>query len=266
VAFEWQIDLCNRTKKDYWVNIPHQASTDYMSKLAALIHDQLDPSLRVYVEWSNEVWNGSFPQRSYAQSQGQKLGLSGGDKAAAYQTYQSVRAFEAFEAVFGKNSPRVVKVLAGQAAYTGPCEAQLAALKDSKINPNGTQPTAYAVAPYFKGNSADELQSSGIPEATGWMVDSEKCASSASLPLIAYEGGQDSYAAGEQACVKLQKDASLRGIYMKFLDAMQGAKLKGPLMHYTHSGNCWGLKQKTSDSAEASPKYQGTLDWLSAHP
>jgi hypothetical protein len=266
VAFEWQIDLCNRTKKDYWVNVPSQANADYFGKLASLIHDQLDPSLRVYVEWSNEVWNGSFPQRKEAQTQGQKLGLAGDDKAAAYQVYQSVRAFEAFEAVFGKDSPRLVKVLAGQAAWTGPCEAQLAALKDGKINPNGTKPTAYAVAPYFKGSSADELQSSGIPEATQWMVDSAKCASSAGLPLIAYEGGQDSYALGEQGCAKLQKDAAMRGTYMKFLDAMQGAKLKGPLMHYTHSGNCWGLKQKTSDAASASPKYQGVLDWLTAHP
>jgi len=266
VAFEWQIDLCNRAKKDYWVNVPHAANADYMSKLAKLIHDQLDPSLRVYVEWSNEVWNGGFKQRGYAQSQGQQLGLAGSDKAAAYQVYQSVRMFEAFEAVFGKNSPRLVKVLAGQAAWTGPCEAQLAALKDSKINPNGTKASVYAVAPYFKGNSASELESDGLPEATSWIVESEKCASSAGLPLIAYEGGQDSYELGEQGCARLQKDAAMRGIYGKFLDAMAGAKLKGPLMHYTHSGNCWGLKQKTSDSAEASPKYQGVVDWLKAHP
>jgi hypothetical protein len=143
---------------------------------------------------------------------------------------------------------------------------QLAALKDTKINPNGTKPSAYAVAPYFKGDSVDALQNDGIPEATSWMVESEKCASSASLPLIAYEGGQDSYELGEQGCAKLQRDASMRGVYMKFLDAMQGAKLKGPLMHYTHTGNCWGLKQKTSDSAADSPKYQGMLDWLKAHP
>jgi hypothetical protein len=50
VAFEWQIDLCNRSKKDYWVNIPHAADGDYVKQLASLIHDKLDPQLRVYVE------------------------------------------------------------------------------------------------------------------------------------------------------------------------------------------------------------------------
>lgn len=32
------------------------------------------------------------------------------------------------------------------------------------------------------------------------------------------------------------------------------------------SHGCWGLKEKTSDSLSVSPKYQGVLDWLAAHP
>jgi hypothetical protein len=31
-------------------------------------------------------------------------------------------------------------------------------------------------------------------------------------------------------------------------------------------GACWGMKVKTSDADSASPKYQGLLDWLAAHP
>jgi len=266
VAFEWQIDLCNRSMKDYWVNIPHAADAEYVTKLAMLVHEKLDPQLRVYVEWSNEVWNGSFPQREYAQSQGEALGLSGEDQAAAYQVYQSVRAFEAFTAVFGADSARVVKVLAGQAAWTGPCEAQLKALSDKKINPNQTKPTVFAVAPYFAGESVEELADKGIAEAARWIEDSVKCAESAGLPLIAYEGGQDSYSLGESGCAQLQRDSGMRDVYVQFLDAMLKAKLKGPFMHYTHSGNCWGLKRKTSDSAADSPKYQGMMDWVSKHP
>ena len=115
VAFEWQIDLCNRTKTDYWLNIPHEANlTAYCANVAQLVHSQLDSSLRVYVEWSNEVWNGSFPQNAYAATQGNNLSLPGSNKALAYQVYASVRVWEAFESVFGKNSPRLVKVLSGQ--------------------------------------------------------------------------------------------------------------------------------------------------------
>ena len=266
IAFEWQIDLCNRAKLDYWVTIPHQASADYFMKLAQLVHDQLDPGLRVYVEWSNEVWNGQFPQRAYAQMQGQKLGLSGSDAAASYLVYQSVRAFEAFETVFGKDSPRVVKVIAGQAAYSGPCQAHVKALADAKINPNHTQPTAYAIAPYIKGNTLDELTNKGLPDTKTWVEDNYKCASAAGLPLIAYEGGQDSSGAGTSSCTQLQHNAGLHDLYTKFLDTMQTAKLSGPFMQYTHSGQCWGLKEKTSDTPDKAPKYKGVMDWLAAHP
>jgi hypothetical protein len=79
------------------------------------------------VECSNEVWNGVFPQHDYAHARGEQLGLSGSDPAMAYQVHQSVRLFEAFAQVFGADNPRVVNVLAGQAAWDGPCRAQLAA-------------------------------------------------------------------------------------------------------------------------------------------
>jgi hypothetical protein len=267
VAFEWQIDLCNRAKKDYWVNIPHKASQEYFTQLAMLIKAKLDPSLRVYVEWSNEVWNPGFPQHQYAQQQGNAMKLSGSDKAAAFQVYQSVRSWEAFEGVFGKGNPRLVKVLAGQAGGTNICSAHFPALKDKTINPNGSQPTAYAIAPYFQGESVDALTNDGIPEATGQVKDNySQCTKAAGVPLIAYEGGQDSYSLGEQGCAQLQKQAGMHDVYTQFLDAISSANMTGPFMQYTHSGNCWGLKQRTSDANASSPKYQAVLDWLSKHP
>ncbi len=58
MAYEWMIDLCNRTQRDMWVCVPHFADEHYMYQLACLIRDSLDPSLRCYAEWSNETWNG----------------------------------------------------------------------------------------------------------------------------------------------------------------------------------------------------------------
>jgi hypothetical protein len=264
VAIEWQIDLCNRTKIDYWLNVPHESNADYWTKLANLVKDQLDPSLRVYVEWSNEVWNAGFPANGYAANKAGSLGLSGGMPSASYYVYQSVRLYEAFESVFGKDSPRVVKVLAGQAAWTGPCEAHAMALKDQTINPNNTMPTVYGIAPYFSGNTTGALSSS-LPEVNKWTSDSKKCAASMNVPLISYEGGSDSFAAGN-GCTTLQHNAAMHDIYMSFLTGISGAGLTGPFMQYTHTGACWGLKEKTSDSLDVSPKYKGLLDWLAAHP
>jgi hypothetical protein len=266
VALEWQIDLCNRSKTDCWITVPHETEPEYWTQLAKLVHDTLDPSLRIYVEWSNEVWNSAFPQRAYAQSKGNALGLPGSDKAASFYVYQSVRVFEAFEAVFGKDSPRVVKVLTGQAEYSGPCETHVAALADPKINPNGTHASAYAIAPYPKGDSVASLESSA-DEIQQWVNDNATCSAKASLPLISYEGGTDSFGKDNgQACRTLQRDPGMREVYGRFLDAMHDAKLLGPFMQYTHSGDCWGLKVSTGDAPASSPKYQALLDWLAAHP
>ena len=58
----------------------------------------------------------------------------------------------------------------------------------------------------------------------------------------------------------------MHDVYTSYLDALVADGLKGPFMQYTHTGDCWGLKVKTSDANSAAPKYQGVLDWLAAHP
>lgn len=263
VAFEWQIDLCDRTKKDYWLNVPHEASASYWTELAQLVYTQLDPSLRVYLEWSNEVWNGSFPQNAYAAAEGQSLGLSGSDAAASYYVYEAVRMYEAFEAVFGKGSPRLVKVLSGQAAYDGPCTNDVKALSDSTINPRRTMPDVYAVAPYISGTTVAAV-SGAIAGIKSGLQSNATCAAMASLPLVSYEGGADSYSATN--CQSVQTDPGMHDVYTSYLDALVADGLEGPFMQYTHAGSCWGMKVKTSDANSAAPKYQGLLDWLAAHP
>ena len=265
VAFEWQIDLCNRTKKDYWLNVPHEATPDVWQKLAQLVHDQLDPSLRVYVEWSNEVWNSGFPQNGYSATQAKSLALPGATPAIAYQVYESVRMYEAFESIFGKGSPRLVKVIAGQAAWTGPCGDEMTAFADRTVNPNGTKADFYAIAPYFSGASIKDLGTS-IATVVQWTQSSLTCASGGGLPLISYEGGSDSYSAPNNGCGALQQDPGMHDLYTQYLDGISGAKLTGPFMQYTHTGTCWGLKVKTGDALTAAPKYKGVIDWLAAHP
>jgi len=70
VAWEYAIQLCNELKRDAWVSIPATASDDYVINLARLwlqgdtvdgvMYPGLDPSLNIYVEYSNEVWNPDF--------------------------------------------------------------------------------------------------------------------------------------------------------------------------------------------------------------
>jgi len=74
-CIEYAIMFSNETGKDMWLNIPHKVNDDYITKLAQLlkygsdgvnpytstqanpIYPPLNANLKVYVEWSNEVWN-----------------------------------------------------------------------------------------------------------------------------------------------------------------------------------------------------------------
>jgi len=58
-SWESLIELANLTKADLWICIPHGATNDYIDNLAQLMEDDLDPSLTLYVEFSNECWNYS---------------------------------------------------------------------------------------------------------------------------------------------------------------------------------------------------------------
>ena len=140
----------------------------------------------------------------------------------------------------------------------------MAALPDPTINPKGTMPTVFAVAPYFSGTSIQALQTA-IPMLSQGLTDNATCAMGAGLPLVSYEGGADSSAAPNNGCTTLMHDPSMHDLYTSFLDTV-ASTMKGPFNQYTESGACWGLKQSTGDPAAMSPKYQGVTDWLAAHP
>jgi hypothetical protein len=264
IAYEWQIDLCNRAQTDCWLTVPVRADDEFHANLAALVEARLDRRLRVYVELGNEIWNGGFPSGDAAAEVASELGVSGDDQNALIHrgyVFLSIRLWENFSAVLGEGNPRLVKVLAGQAAWDGPCQSHMAALVDPEINPRGILPTAYAIAPYFSGTSIDEL-ASNVPMMGDWVRSEVACAAQQSIPVISYEGGADSFAGD---CVGLQHDPAMAQLYRDFLDTIADAGLGGPFTQYTHVGDCWGLKQRTADTIDESPKYQGVLDWLADH-
>ena len=78
VAWEYAIALCNQTGKDMWINVPVAATDDYVKNLARLLKKMLNPSLHVYIEHSNEVWNFGFPQYIYNKLAAQDEVAKGG--------------------------------------------------------------------------------------------------------------------------------------------------------------------------------------------
>jgi hypothetical protein len=61
-SYEYAIQIANELGKDIWINIPHNADDAYVRSLADLLNRTLAADRKVYVEYSNEVWNWVFPQ------------------------------------------------------------------------------------------------------------------------------------------------------------------------------------------------------------
>ena len=128
VSLEYMIRMANEAGADPWINVPLVATDSYLDSMAAMLRDRLDPERKVYIEFSNEVWNPSFPQHHVAAARGTELGLA--DQAAAdrfqfifedsesfanalrYHSQRSVEIFEIFEQVFGSRD-RMVRVMGG---------------------------------------------------------------------------------------------------------------------------------------------------------
>lgn len=68
--------LANALHADAWFTMPHLADDDYVRNFAQTAPRLLDPGLKAYVEYSNEVWNRGFAQAHYAQQRGLGLHLS----------------------------------------------------------------------------------------------------------------------------------------------------------------------------------------------
>jgi hypothetical protein len=71
IAWEYMIDLLNATDKDGWINIPVKANNAYVQNLIGLIKNggngfaPLETERKLYIEYSNEVWNGIFDQTQF---------------------------------------------------------------------------------------------------------------------------------------------------------------------------------------------------------
>ena len=197
---EVMIALSNQLHAEPWVTVPHFSDDDYNRRFAMQVKESLDPSLRVWVELSNEVWNTVFPQSEYVEQQGRAAGLSDDAYEAALRWYakRSIEILRIWNEVLGEN--RVVAVLGAQAAnvWTGQTILEYedaAAVAD-----------VIAIAPYFGMNAEpdnedrieqmtpdqlfEETRSRILPEVFGWMDEYADLARRHNVRLVAYEGGQ----------------------------------------------------------------------------
>ncbi|MBE1282088.1 MAG: hypothetical protein GJ676_02135 [Rhodobacteraceae bacterium] len=145
--------LSNKLNADPWFTLPHGADDDYVTRFAEAVKAGLEPGLKAYVEYSNEVWNWQFQQAHYANEQAQeRWGTS--DNWMQYYAARSIEVAKIWDAVFADEADqRLVQVISSQTGWLGLEEQVFDAPLWRGEEPGRPSPSshfdAYAITGYF---------------------------------------------------------------------------------------------------------------------
>lgn len=288
VPVEVMIELANRVSAHPWFNMPHQGDDAYASQFAQMIKVRLNPGLRVYLEHSNEVWNGLFPQ--YAEVVKKAASQTPALDNMQYHALRTRTLGQIFKSALG--SDRVVAVLATQAGNPATAVRGLAYLRSRFGSPIGVD--ALAIAPYFSvtpdlasapkiaSMSLDALfvhvRSKVLPASIEYVKHNRRVANDYGVRLISYEGGQHMVGVfNAQHNVELNKlfyafnrDPRIKDLYLEYLAGWksEGGEL---FMHYTDVGKysiwgSWGALEHIAQPRATAPKFDALQSFIASNP
>lgn len=281
VPYEKMIQLANIAQKDIWICVPHAADDNFITKMAQLFRDSLNPNLNVYLEYSNEVWNWMFLQAQY-NDQNKPSNLTYGE---AYSE-KAKHVFQIWHQVFDYRKNKVKRVLGLQGGYNGLNELILSQIKQDEWD--YASPTFYygldhgnTGNPVLNASSTalDVLQNSqnAFLDFAPAIHQDYRNAHLFGKPVINYEGGQHFTNFTQPSYLQAMYDAQvlpqMYDLYKLVLDSIHlwGSKMA---MAFTLSGakesiyGSWGhLEDIDQDiTAQPAPKYQALLDKMANTP
>lgn len=287
VPYEVMVDLCNRLQKDMWICVPHNASNEYIREMATLVRDQLDPSLTVYVEYSNELWNWIFGQAQWLN----KFGCVQQNKPWPEGIVPYIQnCLDIWTEVFEGQSDRLVRVVGVQAAWQDVSNRTVYNMRPGSVD-------AFSPAAYFGLSDASDAELDALGSAASaadvsarvyadrendaipWLrTQQTEIGDVLGLPMIYYEGGQHitphpfgaepTYA---QALLDVQRDPVMYDLYDSWFDTLraihQGDR---PALFMSFSFvssrsaryGSWGILESVTQDIGAvpAPKYEAILD------
>lgn len=155
--------LANELDADAWFCVPHMADDALAADMAQAAAAGLEPGRRAWVEFSNEVWNWSFPQAGWA---GDLSRQRWGTRDRWMEVYgQRAAEVSAIWAGTFADPARLVRVLSTQTGWQG-LEDQVFA---GAAQVPGAGFDAWAVTGYFAASLGTEGK---LPLIRGWLADS----------------------------------------------------------------------------------------------
>ncbi|MGA1707716.1 MAG: hypothetical protein ACO4CI_03365 [Phycisphaerales bacterium] len=292
VPLEVMVDLANETGAEPWFCVPHLADAAFMDEMAILIDSRLEPGRRVWIEHSNEVWNGIFAQATYAQQQGLAEGLSTDAWQAGWfwHSRRSVAIFDRFTQVFaagaGKEGPRPLCRVMGGFSVSPWGNEQALSFENAHRSTD-----VLAIAPYFghewgEAGQVDATRSmtpqelveamrqTSMPETMALVAEDQALCESYGVGLVAYEGGHHLSAPqlpGSDPVHAVFHEAArseaMGELYAEYLAAWDAATGGQTFVNFTHCGRfsqwgCWSVLEWITQPT--TPREQALIDYANA--
>jgi hypothetical protein len=298
VAYEVMIQLCNLLNADMWLCIPHRATDDHILEVARLVRSTLAPGLKVYLEYSNEIWNWQFYQAGWmlhSPVAGALVEAKGGfpwkdsAKVEGKDHPERIgalfrRAFSIWEREWSSEPERLIRVCAVQAAWADASKRTIRwCLENGGVD--AVSPAAY-VGPdetaYMNWAAAGEkLTADEVIDdlervllntrSDGGLIETLAFARDRGLAYVAYEGGQHIQPKDQKelpynsALSAAQTHPRMYDLYIELLRLHRdlGCEM---FCHYSSVSSqgsrfgSWGAKARYDVPDQASPKMRALLD------
>ncbi len=256
-SWGYAVELANQLNADMWMNVPYLASDDYITQLATYLKSNLNSGLKIYLEYSNELWNGTFKANVWLNNNApdhpnsyvttdivaldDSLG-SGNWNIPEKMGYMFARSFRLFDAVYGSEmDSRVIRVGATWLTLTNTSNRMMNHL----FNVDGIGADALAPSGYFNFSPTNRANLNAKEDATPGSVTVQGVldeawdnivtnnaqtaaqagvAQSYGVDLITYEAGQhhDQRDEDNQGWVQELYDAQVaQGMYDLYINRLQ---------------------------------------------
>lgn len=274
------VQMSNEMNSSPWLTVPHLANDDYFRNMAIYVRNNLDPDLKVYIEYTNEAWNWGFTQTSYLKKLAEDNGTT------IYQEYgqRSKRLFEIWGEVFGGND-RLVRVIGTQ--HHNPWISEQIMKTQGLSNLVDALAVGYyvghelggAMAPDTLHMSEDEifsyLNTQSLPKSKELLIKQKEVADKYDLELIAYEAGQHLVASAEHRenatlvnkLISLNRNPKMYQLYINMYKDWNDVG-GGMIVWFQSAGQptkwgSWGLLEDSSErQQQTAPKYKAFKQML----
>lgn len=274
VPVEVLVGSANQAGSDLFVTMPWNADDDYITRFATYVRDNLAANHRVYVEVSNEVWNGGYPVAAQAAKEAQSEGLASatGAPAGALERYaeKTEQVMGIWSNVFSGQTNRLVRVASWQHVSPYYSNRLLQYMNLSHFV------DALATAPYFgyeatSAMSLDQIMSALPGEAAAAVnsgLQQKAVAQKYGIRYITYEGGQTVVLPSNVPLeLQVERDPRMHDVYRQFMTDWQ-SQIGDGLTLFALDGQIgqyggWGLSEYVGQPISQTPKLRAAYEFLS---